>query len=107
MNVTESNLVIRRCKDVLAKAYGKRLRGVILYGSIARKTAGKTSDIDLLVLLTPPFDYFAELRKIVDVLYPVQLDSDRLISAKPVLATDYESGSLALYRNAARDGIAV
>lgn len=99
--------MIRKCKDALAKTYGKRLRGVILYGSIARKTAEKTSDIDLLVLLTPPFDYFTELRKIVDVLYPVQLDSDRLISAKPVLATDYESGSLALYRNAARDGVVV
>jgi predicted nucleotidyltransferase len=107
MNATESNLVIRKCKDVLAKAYGKRLRGVILYGSMARKTAGKTSDIDLLVLLSPPFDYFAELRRIVDVLYPVQLESERLISAKPVLASDFSSGSLALYRNAAREGMAV
>jgi len=107
MNAIESNRTVQKCKQALAKAYGKRLRGVILYGSIARNTAGKTSDIDLLVLLTPPFDYFTELRKLVDVLYPVQLDSDRLISAKPVLATDYESGSLALYRNAARDGIAV
>ena len=107
MNAIESNRTVQKCKQALAKAYGKRLRGVILYGSIARNTAGKTSDIDLLVLLTPPFDYFTELRKLVDVLYPVQLDSDRLISAKPVLATDYESGSLALYRNAARDGIPV
>ena len=107
MNAIESNRTVQKCKQALAKAYGKRLRGVILYGSIARNTAGKTSDIDLLVLLTSPFDYFTELRKLVDVLYPVQLDSDRLISAKPVLATDYESGSLALYRNAARDGIAV
>jgi predicted nucleotidyltransferase len=107
MNATESNRTVQKCKQVLAKAYGKRLRGVILYGSVARKTAGKTSDIDLLVLLTPPFDYFAELRKLVDVLYPIQLESERLISAKPVLATEYEAGSLALYRNAARDGVAV
>jgi len=107
MNTEESNGVVQKCKDTLAKVYGKRLKGVILYGSMARKTAGKTSDIDLLVLLTPPFDYFTELRKLVDVLYPLQLESDKLISAKPVLATDYESGSLALYRNAARDGIPV
>ena len=107
MNTEESNRVVQKCKYTLAKVYGKRLRGVILYGSIARKTAGKTSDIDLLVLLALPFEYFTELRKIVDVLYPVQLDSDRLISAKPVLATDYETGSLALYRNAARDGVPV
>ncbi len=62
MNKTEANRVVRKCKDALAKVYGKRLKGVILYGSIARNTARVTSDIDLLVLLTPPFDYFAELR---------------------------------------------
>lgn len=107
MNTAESNRVVRKCKDALAKAYGKRLRGVILYGSVARRTARKNSDIDLLILLSPPFDYFAELRQIVDVLYPVQLESERLISAKPVLASDFASGSLALYRNAARDGMAV
>lgn len=107
MNAIESNRTVQKCKQALAKAYGKRLKGVILYGSVARKTEGKNSDIDLLVLLAPPFDYFSELRTIVDVLYPVQLDSDRLISAKPVLAAEYESGSLALYRNAARDGVAV
>jgi len=63
MNTEESNGVVQKCKDTLAKVYGKRLKGVILYGSIARNTAGKTSDIDLLILLSPPFDYFAELRR--------------------------------------------
>jgi predicted nucleotidyltransferase len=106
MKTANDHPVIQKCKDTLAKAYGKRLKGVILYGSVARKTAGKTSDIDLLVLLSPPFDYFVELRRIVDVLYSVQLESERLISAKPVLASDFASGSLALYRNAARDGMA-
>ena len=30
---------------------------------MARKTAGKSNDIDLLVLLSPPLDYFEELLK--------------------------------------------
>ena len=42
------------------------------------------SDIDLLVLLSEPFDYFAELRQVIEVLYPIQLESEQLISAKPV-----------------------
>ena len=74
---------------------------------MARGDAAVGSDIDLLVLLSAPFDYFAELRRIVDVLYPIQLESEELISAKPALASDYEMGSISLYRNARREGVAV
>jgi hypothetical protein len=69
--------------------------------------AAAGSDIDLLVLLAAPFDYFAELRQIVDLIYPIQLESEELISAKPALASDYEMGSISLYRNARREGVAV
>lgn len=99
--------IVNKCKEVLARHYGKRLKGVILYGSMARGEATTASDIDLLVLLDPPLDYFTELRKLVDVLYPIQLESEQLISAKPVSLTDFEIGSLSLYRNARREGVAV
>ncbi len=101
------NSIIRQCKDTLAQYYGKKLRGLILYGSFARRQAASGSDIDLLVLLEPPLDYFAELRRIVDLLYPIQLESEQLISAKPALVTDYETGTISLYRNVQREGIAV
>ena len=102
-----ANSIAQKCKEALSQFYGSRLKGVILYGSIARGEAGPARDIDLLVLLSPPFDYFAELRQIVDVLYPIQLESEQLISAKPALASDYEVGSISLYRNARREGVAV
>jgi hypothetical protein len=57
--------------------------------------------------LNKPFDYFQELRTIIDVLYPIQLDSDRLISAKPALSQDFERGTIALYRSARREGMIV
>ena len=101
------NRILVKCKKTLAQTYGERLKGVILYGSMARKQATPTSDIDLLVLLAPPLDYFAELRRIVDVLYPMQLESKHLISAKPAPIDDYEAGSISLYRNAKREGVAV
>ena len=99
--------IVQKCKEALSRYYGSRLKGVILYGSLARGEAGSASDIDLLVLLSPPFDYFAELRKIVDILYPIQLESEQLISAKPALASDYEVGSISLYRNARKEGVPV
>jgi predicted nucleotidyltransferase len=105
MNTTDQ--IIQQCKEALTKQYGRRRKGVILYGSTARGQSAPDSDIDLLVLLETPFDYFTELRRLVDVLYPLQLESEQLISAKPVLVIDFEVGTVSLYRNARREGVAV
>ena len=92
------------CKQLLQRHYGARLRGLVLYGSSARGELTPESDLDLLVLLRKRFDYFVELRRIIDLLYPLQLASRRLISAKPVPEEEYEKGALQLYRNARKDG---
>jgi predicted nucleotidyltransferase len=99
--------VVQKCKATLKDHYGPRLSGVILYGSAARRQADTDSDIDLLVLLNQPFDYFTELRRIVEILYSIQLESERLISVKPVPVDEFERGTLQLYRNAKREGIFV
>jgi predicted nucleotidyltransferase len=104
MTVTET---VQQCRQVLERTYQSLLKGVILYGSTARGQAAPSSDIDLLVLLEPPFDYFRELHRIVEVLYPVQLESERLISAKPASPDSFERGTIQLYRNAKREGVAV
>lgn len=93
------NEVLRKCKVALENHYGSQFKGLILYGSVARSQADSMSDIDLLVLLNKPFNYFSELRQVIDVLYPIQLESEQLISAKPVSPDEYEHGSIQLYRN--------
>ena len=100
------NPIIRKCEKVLEKHYGKQFRGLVLYGSMARQQANDWSDIDLLVLLSGSFNYFVELQRIVDLLYPVQLESNRLISAKPAAVNEFEEGKIALYRIAKREGAA-
>ena len=57
------NSTVQNCKQILSQYYGARLRGVILYGSIARGAGD--------------------------------------------VASDYEMGSISLYRNARREGVAV
>ena len=99
--------VIKECKTALEGYYGTRFKGLLLYGSVARDRDTPTSDIDLLVLLSQPFNYFDELRQIIDLLYPIQLESDQLISAKPTPLKEYEEGRIQLYRNAKREGMLV
>ena len=101
------NDIIKKCKIALQKHYKVRFKGLLLYGSKARNQAEISSDIDMLVLLGQPFDFFRELRTISELLYPIQLESEQLISVKPVLEKDYEDGTLQLYRNARRDGAAM
>ncbi len=102
-----TNDILKRCKKVLKNHYGTQFKGLVLHGSTARRHSDSMSDIDLLVVLGEPFDYFIELREIVDLLYPVQLESDRLISARPVAQNEFEYGTIQLYRNAKREGVAV
>ena len=98
---------MKDCKTILENHYGSRFKGLILYGSVAYNKAESTSDIDLLILLNEPFDYFSELRQVIDLLYPIQLESDQLISAKPIPWDEFEHGSIQLYRNAKREGVLV
>ncbi|MBX2928815.1 MAG: nucleotidyltransferase domain-containing protein [Saprospiraceae bacterium] len=64
--------------------YGKRLSGIILYGSYARKDFDAESDIDFLVLLNQKqFDYAQEIRRITQVTYPMMLEHDIIISCLP------------------------
>ncbi len=102
-----TNEIVQRCRTILEDHYGPRFKGLILYGSAARNQAGPDSDIDLLVLLGQPFNHLNELRQIIDLLYPVQLESDQLISAKPAPMDEFERGAVQLYRNAQKEGLPV
>jgi predicted nucleotidyltransferase len=98
--------LLKKCNQILSDYYEDKFQGLILYGSMARGEADNFSDIDLLVLLKEPFNYFQELRRIVELLYPVQLESENLISAKPAAKEEFESGEILLYRFAKREGLA-
>jgi len=107
------NQFLEQVKRLLEDAFGERLKGVVLYGSEARGEAKEDSDIDFLVLLKGPVNFGQDLRAIIHVLYPLQLEiidsnefgDNRSISARPVDALVYKAGEFALYRNAKREGV--
>lgn len=102
--MTEVNIA-KECEKILQQHYGPQFKGLVLYGSTADQRTSSESDIDLLILLDKPFDHFRELRQIVDLLYSIQLETDQLISAKPVAIDEFENGRVQLYRNAKRTGL--
>jgi predicted nucleotidyltransferase len=104
--MTEQSSLLRRMRLALEAAYGQRLQLVVLYGSEARGEAQPDSDIDLLVLLDRVTDYGDEVRRCLDALYPLALQLDRPISAKPVAAEEYETVDCPLYRRVHQEGIA-
>ena len=96
---------LQKCRALLQALYGPRLHGVMLYGSCARGTEEMDSDIDLMVLLEGPVDSAQEIRRIWAVLYPLQLESARLLSVVPVDVALYNRGEYALYRQAQAEGV--
>jgi len=99
--------LLQQCRMLLQALYGAQLHGVVLYGSCARGTEETDSDIDLLVLLEGPVDSAREIRRIWTVLYPLQLESARLLSVMPVDVALYNRGEYALYRQAQAEGVAL
>ncbi len=102
-----SDPTLQQCRALLQRLYGTRLKGVVLYGSCARGTEATESDIDLMVLLDGPVDAAQEIRRMWEVLYPLQLESARLLSVVPVDAALYDQGAYALFRQAKAEGIAL
>ena len=97
--------ILPQVRPRLAEVFGDRLRGVVLFGSEARGDAEPDSDIDLLVLLEGPIDLGADIRTIVDALYPLQMQSlYRPIHALPADVKDFEADRLAFYRNVKAEG---
>jgi predicted nucleotidyltransferase len=102
-----SDPTLQQYRTRLQRLYGTRLKGVVPYGSCARGTETTESDIDLMVLLERPVDAAQEIRRMWEVLYPLQLESARLLSVMPVDAALYDQGAYALYRQVKADGVAL
>jgi predicted nucleotidyltransferase len=53
---------------------------VILFGSYARGTAGPDSDVDLLVIKTPPVDALAEMARLRKALSALRIPVDVIVT---------------------------
>ena len=103
MDSTEDLLGLVRERLILL--YGPRLKGIVLYGSVARGEANADSDVDLLVLLDSVAGYGLEVKRCIAALFDLSQELGRRISPKPVAYDDFERGGCPLYRAARREGV--
>ncbi|HEY3777060.1 MAG TPA: nucleotidyltransferase domain-containing protein [Rhizomicrobium sp.] len=87
-----SDQVLNRLKEELHKLYGPRLERALLYGSRARGDHTAESDYDVLVVLEPPFDRWAETWRLADVSTRIALETRgaSILSLRPASPADLE-----------------
>jgi predicted nucleotidyltransferase len=96
---------IKAATDLLKERFP--VEQVVLFGSKARGTADRESDIDLLVLTSRELSW-QERAALIDSLYPIQLEHDVLLSPLVVSRSEWERGILSvlpLHREVERDGV--
>lgn len=90
----------------LREIYGDMLVSILLYGSFARKTNTKTSDIDIAVLLDGKETKDTHNR-MVDLAVDLDLEYDQVFS---ILYIDYKNfleweDTLPFYKNVKEEGV--
>ena len=99
--------ILDEVKERLRRAYGKRLKGIILYGSYARGDACGGSDIDIIVLLQDMKDNCKEILKSSAALGDLELEHDALISIIPFDVRDFRRRKSPVILNAKREGVLI
>lgn len=99
--------VLQEVKEILKELYEDRLVDIVLYGSFAKEKATSDSDIDVAVILGGEVNKGKEIDRICDVIYPVELKYDELISVNPISEKDIDDTGWPLYKHINTEGIKV
>lgn len=99
-------MVIKKISELMSRLFPEAK--TILYGSQARNTATKDSDIDLLILLPDryqSYDFVNRRDEIVDHLYDIEIDEGVRISPMVLINSIWESRKTPFTVNVMNEGI--
>ena len=100
--------LVQKFVEEIKSRYGREIREVILFGSLARGEATADSDIDLLVVTTS--DWYEMQKKLAEVIVEFLLETGEYISAKAVNVEEYELMKklrTGFYQSIEREGVVV
>ena len=108
MNLDQKKVseIIKKYHEKIIDIFKDQLENMILYGSFARDEAYEGSDIDILVILRPPFDYANAMRKTSELTANMSIQYDVVISRVFVSNSDFKERNLPFFMNVRREGIA-
>ncbi|RMF59342.1 MAG: nucleotidyltransferase domain-containing protein, partial [Bacteroidetes bacterium] len=78
-------------RTTLARLYGNRLVGLVLFGSQARGEANEDSDVDVLVVLRGPVDIFREIKRMGLIQTQLLVRHDVFLSLHPCAEDNLEA----------------
>ena len=99
--------LLRQIKAALRQGYGGRLADVIVFGSYVRGEAHKDSDVDLAVVLRGDVNRLAEIDRIHDLIYDLELQSTELISVYPISEEELGDTEWPLHAHIRQEGVVV
>ena len=97
--------IAAKAKTTLEKIYGKRLRGIYLYGSAAKGQLRPDSDIDIAIVLDEITDRFAEYERTSELGSQLSLDDDTLVSFLFLTESELATGRFIIHQAIKREGI--
>ena len=101
-DVLMDTATIERAVDLLLEAAPTGSK-VILFGSHARGDAGPDSDLDFLVIEPKVADHRREMVRLEDVLEPLDIPTDVLVTSKAIFEEWHDTPGTVLYE-AAKEG---
>ncbi len=97
--------ILKEFRERTDQLYGKRLKGVVLFGSWARDEATADSDIDLAIVLEGDVAPGREIDRMIDIITEINLAYGVLLSVYPVSEKNYTSLNSPLLLNLRREGV--
>ena len=91
----------------LENIYGRRLRGVYLYGSAARDQLTPDSDIDIAIVLDTIPSRFEEHERTSQLGSDISLKRNTVVTFLFVSEADFIEGLFTIYRVIKREGVPV